>query len=104
MGEEGVALKHHRKVAPVRRYVEAAPPGDADVALVGELEPGNGAKQRGLAAAGGAEEGTELAASHCKGHVIDRERAAESLGDAGELDDRLAGHAGSPAAVSLAAA
>jgi len=93
MREQRVALEHHREIPPVRRQIEAAAAGDANVALVRVLEARDGAQQRGLAAARGAEQSAELAAIDGEGYVIHRERISEPLAYAGELDDRLAAHA-----------
>ena len=53
------------------------------------LEAGEHAEQRGLAAAGGAEQRVELALVDGERLVVDGDEVAEPLGDAAELDERL---------------
>ncbi len=61
VGEQRIGLEHHADIALVGRQVGDVAPADADGAGGGLLEAGHHAQRRGLAAAGRAEEGDELA-------------------------------------------
>src|SRR6188768_1202919 len=62
--------------------------GDLDLALEGELEPGRKLHQRGLAAAGWADDGGELAAVHMEREAVDCERAARAAIDVAHVIER----------------
>ena len=55
-------------------------------ALVGLLEAGEHAQRRGLAAAGGSEQGEELAGLRREVEAVDGDHRAEALGDVRQLD------------------
>ena len=59
---------------------------DADVALVGLLEPGEHAQRRGLAAPARAEQREELAGLDVEVDGVDGDHRTEALGHVGELD------------------
>ena len=59
--EEGVVLEDHRHVAVAGRQVGHVAVADATLPPVAVLQPGDRAQQGGLAAAGRAEQGEELA-------------------------------------------
>src|SRR5205823_9355508 len=84
---EGVALEDHRDVARARRQIGDVTAVDADRALGGVLQPGDHAKERGLATAGRAHQDEELAALDLERAVVDRaDAAAEDLADLFEHD------------------
>ena len=94
VGEDGVVLEHHADVAPVRRQRVDALLTDADLAGIELGEAGDHAQQRGLAAAGGTQQGEELA-------VLDSERdiangCDRSEGPADAFDRDLAQRLPSP--------
>ena len=71
--EHGVVLEHHREAALARRAgrLTSRPPiSDAPGGL--RLEAGDDAQQRGLAAAGRAEQGDELAVGDGERHLLQR--------------------------------
>ena len=82
MREQRVALEHHVDRPPVRRHAGDVLAVEQDAALVGRLEAGEHAQQRGLAAAGRAEQREELALVDVERHAVDGGEAAEALGDA----------------------
>ena len=94
MGEERIALEDHGD-APLRglqrRHV---PPADDDAAGAGNIEPGDEPQGRGLAAAGGAEQGHELASGHGETGVRDRRGLAPELGHV--IDQNILRHARPP--------
>ena len=61
MRPQRVALEHHADVALVRRQARDVAPADRHLPALRDVEAGDQAKQRGLAAARRAEEGEELA-------------------------------------------
>ena len=63
---------------------------DADFAAIGPLQPRDAAQRRGLAAAGGAQQGDELARRDSKIDVVDRDLVAEILVQAVERHHRFA--------------
>ena len=68
VGKEGVALEDHPDVAPVGRHEGHVALSDHDATLLGDVEARDAAKEGGLAAARGSEQGHDLAA-------VDAERA-----------------------------
>ena len=67
-------------------------PGDLDPALVLRVEAGDGAQQRGLAAAGRPEEADELAAPDLEIDRLQGGEGAEALPQALDAQKRLLGH------------
>jgi hypothetical protein len=69
------------------------PPFEQHVAVVGAFEPGDDAQQRGLAAAGRAEQRDQLAFRQIERDVVDGPERAELLDDVADLDghDSLSG-------------
>ena len=85
---ERVGLEHHRDAALGRRHLVHDPAADPEHAGGDVLEAGDHPQQRGLAAAGGADEDDELA-------VVDREiDAADDLDPAEMLLDVAEGETG----------
>ncbi len=88
---ERVGLKDHRHAAPLRRQAGDVAPGDQDPPGPDLGEAGDGAQQRGLAAAGRAEQGDELAGRHLERDALQHLDRAE--GDLDPLDaQRIPGH------------
>src|SRR5579864_3122700 len=93
----GVALEHHTDVAIFGIEINAAlgrrdrVAADLDLAAIGPLQPGNASKCRGLAAAGWAEQGDELAFLDGEVDVVDRYFGAEILAQVTELDHDIHG-------------
>ena len=87
MREERVGLEHHRDVAIGRRETGDIAVADGDLAGGRHFETGNHAERRGLATAGGAEEGDEFARFDMEVDVVHRlDVLAEDLGNAFEAD------------------
>src|SRR5690606_10282141 len=59
---------------------------EAHRAGIGELQPGDDAQKGGLARAGGAEQGAELARRDAQADVVEGRETAESLGQAVDVD------------------
>ena len=88
--EQGVGLEHHvdrPQVSWGRGHVLAV---DQDAPGIGYLEPGQHAKQRGLAAARAAQKGEQLAARHVEIDAVHRHDRAEAPGQALDPDDGFA--------------
>ena len=85
--EERVVLEDHADVAPVHRGVGDILAIEQDLAGLGFDEPGDGAQQRGLAAARGTEQGEEIALGEDQRDVVERTDLAVTLGDVAGLDD-----------------
>ncbi len=86
MREEGVGLEDGVDGAPVGgdgKGVEAVEP---ELTGVGEVESGDEAEEGGLAAAGGAEEGEELAGGDGEADVVEGGDGAEAAGQVAGLD------------------
>ena len=76
IGKQRVGLKHHADIAPFDRHPRHVGVVEQESAAgVRRLEPGNDAKQRGLAAAGRTEQHQGLAARDMKRHRFERTRA-----------------------------
>ena len=92
MGEQGVALEDGVDVALVGGDVVDALAQEEHVALVRLLEAADDAQDRGLAAAGGTQQGEEFVVVDVQTDVLQHRLAAvEGLGDVFELDDLLHG-------------
>ena len=90
--EEERLLEHHADVpGGIERGLRVA---DADCAAVVGMKPREHLEHRGLAAAGGADEGDQLAGRHVQGDVRDGEKlvatASVDLAHSGKVDERLA--------------
>ena len=85
-----VRLEHHRRVALLGRQAEDVAALDADRAGVGRDEARDRAQQRGLAAAGAAEQRDELAARDVEADVAQHGRGA--VGHRQRLDRQVRGH------------
>ena len=81
MREQGVALEHHRNVAPMRRHVVQGNPAQADRAVVDRLEAGDHVQERRLSATAGPEKGQNLPLLHGEAHALKRDHLAIALGD-----------------------
>src|SRR5215208_4643273 len=90
--EQGVGLEHDAEVALRRRGARHVAPGDPDPALVLRVEAGDGAQERGLAAAGRSEEAHELAAPDLEIDRLQGGEGAEALPQALDAQKRLLGH------------
>lgn len=84
MGEERVVLEDGVDVAAAGRKCGDVAPGEFDAARGGPFEAGDQAQQGGLARAGGAEEGEELAFPDGELGAVDGTQRTEFLGDGGE--------------------
>ena len=81
MREQRIGLEHQVHRPPVRRHADDVPAVEQDAAAVRRLEAGQHAQQRGLAAAGGPEQGEELVLADVERDAVDRREPAEALGD-----------------------
>ncbi len=90
MRKQRVALEHHVDGTAVRRDRREVLAGEQHLPVVGRLEAGEHAQQRGLAAAGGAEQGEELAGIDVEAEPVHRGDAGKALRDGGEPHQRLA--------------
>ena len=93
---ERVGLEHHRDVALLRGEVRDIAAGEPDGAGRGLLEAGDGAQERGLAAAGRAEDRDELARRDGEVDAMQHRRRAVADVEVLDLDGRGVGHPGSP--------
>jgi hypothetical protein len=84
--KQRVVLKHHADFPLVGRDVVHPLAADQDLAAVRAQESRGQIEQRGLAAAGGAEQGHELALPDRHRHTVKRGGFAESLGHGVEPD------------------
>jgi hypothetical protein len=94
--EDGVALEDHVGRAAVRGHARdrLAGDGDGDGAFRQVVEVGEHAQERGLAAAGGAEEGEELAGADRDGDLVQGGEVAEPLGGPADVDEGSGGLGG----------
>ena len=90
--EQGVGLEHDAEIALRRRRARHVAAGDLDPALVLRVEAGDGAQERGLAAAGRPEEAHELAAPDLEIDRLQGREGAEALRQALDAQKRLLGH------------
>ncbi|GAQ68276.1 hypothetical protein SsS58_08735 [Streptomyces scabiei] len=77
--EEQVLLEDEPQAPLLRREAGDVPAADGDGAGVGFAEPGDHHQRRGLARAGGAEEGDELPRGDLHGRLVDGDDAAVGL-------------------------
>ena len=84
MRKQRVGLEHHGGVALMRRHLGHAPVAEPDVAGIGHEETGDHAQGRGLAAAGGPEQGQEFAVGDVQAHAIDGQIALEAARQTGQ--------------------
>src|SRR5690606_26527694 len=92
-GKQGKALPHHWRLAlPGGETVDSLAL-QQDFALARRFQPGEHAQRRRLAAAAGAHDGKELAATDFEVKPLDGDEIAESFDDAVEDDERLFSHA-----------
>ena len=91
MRKQRVGLEHHVDRALVGRNARHVLPVQHDAALGRILKPGEHAQQRGLAAAGCAEQGEEFALVDVERQIIDGGEVAENLGDVLDGDIGLGG-------------
>jgi hypothetical protein len=76
VGEDGVALENHADVALIGGNLVDYLVAEADFALFDGVETGDHAKQGGLTAAGGAQQGEEFTGFDIKAYIIDGLEAA----------------------------
>ena len=86
MRKERVVLKNHRDIAVVRQFVGDVLAVEQDLTFSRDLEPGDDAHCRGLAAARGAHEDNELTVICGERKILDRDDLAEALPHLTELD------------------
>ena len=91
VGKQGVALEHGVDVAILRRDPGHVLAIEENAATVGLVEARDHAQQRGLAAAGGSEEGEELASLDGQADGVDRCKIPKTSGDLLNLEK---GHRG----------
>ena len=91
MREQRQRLEHHAEIALVRRHRRDVLAVEHDRAAGRLFEAGDHAQQRGLAAAGRAEQADECAVRHGEVDRVDRREVAELLGD---VLDCQSGHGG----------
>ena len=95
VGEQRPLLRDHRHLPAVRRHVHAGQgddvAGQADAPGLDALEPGQAAQQRGLAAAGGAENGEQLAGGELE---VDAGQHGRGAVGGTEVGDGHGGHGG----------
>ncbi|GAV35428.1 hypothetical protein ROTAS13_03104 [Roseomonas sp. TAS13] len=85
--EQGIVLRHEADAAQPRRQRGDVPAVDPHLPGIREVQPGEDSQQRGLAGAGGAQQGHELAVADGEIHRIERRRPGlEAAGDARDLD------------------
>ena len=92
--EEGEGLKDHAGRAPVGGHLIDPLVAQEDVACGRLLQAAQHAQQRGLAAARRPHDGEELALLNVEGHVVDRNKAAELLGQVDHAQDGRVIHHG----------
>ena len=83
MRVERVGLEHHGQAAVGRRHVVDQLAVDADLAAGRPVEPGDLPQQRGLAAAGRADEDHELAVDDLEVDVVQHVDRAEGFAELG---------------------
>ena len=83
---ERVGLEHHGDVALARVQVVDAPAADADLALGHGIQPGDHVEQRGLAAAGGADQHQKLARVHADVDALEDVQLAVAFADVEQLE------------------
>ena len=83
---ERIGLEDHGDPALGRRHLGHVDAADEDRAFGHHLEAGDHAQKRGLAAAGRAEQGAELAAVDRQVEILDRLDRPETLLDAAQFD------------------
>ena len=84
--KDGIVLEDHADVALVGRDVVDDPSVEGDGAALDGVEAGDHAQQRGLAAAGGAEQREELALAHVEAEAGDDDIFAILLDDVFKVD------------------
>ena len=67
--EDGVVLKHHADVAPARVHIVDAPIVEVEIAALDRIKARDHAQQRGLSAAGRAQQRKKLAVAYLRGQV-----------------------------------
>ena len=88
MREQRVALEHHPHRPPLRRPAGEVLAVQQHAAAIGEVEAGDHAQQRRLAAARGAEQGEKLAGFDADADVVDCGEIAEAAGDVLDFEQR----------------
>ena len=89
MRKDRVGLKHHIGRPAIGRKLRLRLPVDEDLPRIRHLESRQQAQQRGLAAAGGAEQREELAGADVEAEIIDGAQMPEVARDAADLDEAL---------------
>ena len=86
MREERVVLEDQADIALVDRHIVDAPSGDEDLARGRLNQAGNGAQDRGLAAAGRPKQSDEAALVERKVDMVNGDERAIGEGDASAID------------------
>ena len=86
VAEGRVVLEHQPHPPPLGRDAVHRAAGDADLAGVGLLQPGDHPQQRRLPAAAGAQQRGQRAVGHRQRHLVERRELPEALGHALHLD------------------
>ena len=86
VAEEGVVLEDEAHLARLRRLPGGLDTAYADRAGIGPRQPGQQAQQRGLAAAGGAEQREQLAVVDIEADVLERLEVAKGVGEVADLN------------------
>ena len=94
VGEQRVRLKHDAEVALGRRQLGDVAPGLPHPPGGLDVEAGDGAQQRGFAAAGRPEEADELALVDGQRHFVQRREIAEDFAQAVDAQERRARRGG----------
>ncbi len=94
VGEEGIALEHRINGPAVRWCLGEIPALQPDPARIGLLEAGNQPQGGGLAAAGGAQQGKELARGNREAEVSHGQLGPETPADVLEGNGGLKGNGG----------
>ena len=92
VGEERIVLEHHPEPPARRRRAGDVLAVHHDTPLVGDLEPGEQAERRGLAASARAQQREEVTPRHAEREPVHRGDARESLREAFEDEERALAH------------
>ncbi len=79
MGEQGIVLKHHPEMAPLRWQLGHILPGDHDRSLVRGFESRDQTQERGLATSAGSEQDEDLPFVNRQGDLLQNQLTIEAL-------------------------
>src|SRR5262245_30397067 len=86
MRPEGVILEDHCRTTPMGGHLIYDQIADVDMAIIGLVETGDGAQQRGLPTATWPQQSRERATWNLQGHIVDRDGWAKTLGNVLQAD------------------